>query len=79
MPTTTSSKYFKILGAKLNDDTSFDYFIREVADYQGTPLAAANPATPPFTTQPGANELPRGTIVKVVDTFTRTFQVNPTS
>lgn len=78
MAPVTVTRYYKIVGVEEQPDTSLTYSLREVADFQGTPSPMAA-ITTTYQTQPGANELPRGTIVKEVVTTNRQITVNPTS
>jgi hypothetical protein len=76
LPTVT--KYYKIIGVEQQPDDSLIYTLREVADFTGASALTA-PITSKYQTQPGANELPRGTIVKEVMTTNRQITINPTS
>jgi hypothetical protein len=76
----TTTRYFKIIGVEQQSDDSLNYTLQEVADFTGAPVAFTRaPITDNYQTAPGANELPRGTIIKVVITQTRQITVNPTS
>ena len=73
-----TTRYFKIIGTRDEDDGTVTHTIRQVADYLGTPIVDASNPEQTYNI-PAAQEKPRGTIVKVVDTTTRALTVNPTS
>lgn len=78
MAATTDTKYFKVLGSDLEDDGTFTHHLRQVADFQGTPFTDDSAARFNHNT---AQEIPRGTIVKIAVTtnIQRAVTLNPTS
>lgn len=79
MATTTTTEYKQVIGSMLlPDGASIRHFLVDVADFQGTPLPPTGLPPQTFDT-PLAQEQPRGMIVKVVTTDTRTITLNPTS
>jgi hypothetical protein len=80
MPQTVDTVYWKVTGAQIEEDGSVTHLLKEVADFQGTPVDAALARR--FTYNlPAAQEKPRGTIVKIETTtnVTRQITINPTS
>lgn len=74
--------YYKVLGAMLLPEGKVRHFLDEVADATGKPLDNSNPnnvGADQTHDTPAAQEQPRGTIVKVVDTTSRVITINPAS
>jgi hypothetical protein len=75
-PIVTTS-YWKITGVEERPDDSLAYTLRQVADFEGTPIELGA-LTAEHETAPGEPELSRGTILKIVTSVNREVTVNPT-
>lgn len=71
-------RYWVVTDSDTRDDGKFDINLKQVKDYQGTPLEV-RPA--PRQTVTRNQDVPRGTIIKVTNTTTvdRTIVVSPAS
>ena len=75
--TTSSTKYYKVVGSEEQPDDKFLHKLREVGDKAGNPLSGG-PA-PMYEQHISNTEVPRGTVIKVEETYTRTVTLNPTT
>lgn len=77
-----TTHYYRIVGAMQLPGGRIRHFLDEVADATGAPYAGMNPndvGTDRTYDTPPAQEQPRGTIVKIVDTLNRVITLNPAS
>lgn len=74
----TDDRYWLVTDSDTRDDGKFEINLKQVADYQGTPVVM-RPALRQTIIR--NNTVPNGTIVKVttVTTVDRTIVINPTS
>lgn len=74
----STTRYFKVIGHRVQPDGDIEHLLQEVEDKDGTPSTRPSATNEVHVTKP-ANEQARGTIVKVTETHTRTITLNPQS
>lgn len=77
--TKTTTTYLKIIGHREQPDGDVEHLLREVTDFTGDTWATRPSAGQKTIVTNAGNEQPRGTIVKMDETETVTYTLNPTA